>query len=185
MIDRRRLPNEDQLERDRRQPSARGAPAGDAAGSVLNLQRAVGNQAVAELLGAASQGAVATVQRDETDTTTATGTMTIPELKLAIPIQSFQLQTNRPRRTEEAGGEVVLSFDEKHFDPRLMKAATDGRQFETIAVQIGGRTITLHKVVMSSVSMGGGTVLMTLNYTSIELPQEGGGGRESEEGRGY
>jgi hypothetical protein len=184
MIDRPRPPKEDDLERTRRQASHADRRDGPEAAAVLDLQRAVGNQAVTELLRADAADPVPTVQRAETDTTTAVGTLSIPDFKLDLPISSFQHQVQGPGRAKEARGEIVVTFDKKHLDPRLMKALTDGRPFETITVKIGGKTITMTKVYLSNLSMGGDVVSMSLNFSSIDFPGEGGGSSEHEEGWG-
>ncbi|HET9344889.1 MAG TPA: hypothetical protein VFO05_04230 [Candidatus Limnocylindrales bacterium] len=155
------------------------------AGPILDLQRAVGNQAVAELFSPRAADPVATVQRDEADTTTGVGTLSIPDLKLDLPISSFQHQVQGPGRARGPGGEVVVTFDKKHLDPRLMKALTDGRVFETITVQVGGRTITMKKVVLSGLTMGGDVASMSLNFDSMEFPGEGGGGGSNEYEEGW
>ena len=184
MIDRPRPRKEDELERVPRQASPADRRDGSETAAVLDLQRAVGNQAVAELLSANSADPVPTVQRDKGDTTTGVGTLSIPDFELDLPISSFQQQVQGPGRAKEAGGEVVVTFDKKHLDPRLMKALTDGRPFETITVKIGGRTITMTKVYFSNLSMGRDVVSMSLNFSSIEFPGEGGGSSEYEEGWG-
>ena len=176
MVDRPRLRRDDEVEHPRRQINAPSRRDGHEQAAVLDLQRAAGNQAVAELLGANGADAAPAVQRDEADATTGTGTMSIPDWKLDVPIQSFQLEASRPNREKAAGGEVHITFDKKHLDPRLMKAVTDGKQFEEITVQIRGRKITLRGVYFSSINMSGDFVSMSLNFGSIEFPEEGGGG---------
>jgi hypothetical protein len=183
MVDRPRLRKEDELARSRRPASTPDRRDGPRTPSVLDLQRSAGNQAVAQLL-AAEADASPTVQRDETDTTSGVGTMSIPEWKLDVPIQSFQHGASRPNREKAAGGEVYITFDKKHLDARLMKAVTDGKQFEEITVQVGGRKITLRKVFLSSISMSGDFVSLSLSFGSIELPGEGGGSNEYQEGGG-
>jgi hypothetical protein len=102
--DHQRLRKDDELERSRRAPPPVDRQEPTTADTIRDLQGTAGNRAVAQLLGPdASAPALATVQREETGggdkgTTKAPGTMTIEELKLAMPIQSLQHQAGRPGR---------------------------------------------------------------------------------------
>ena len=185
MSDRQRRRKDDDLDRTRHPRPPAGREPADA-DSILDLQGTAGNQAVTSLLGRDAAPGPATVQREEKadkGPTSGVGTMTIPEMKLALPIQSFQQQSGRPgREGREAGGDVAVTFTEKDLDPRLFKAATDGKQFATITIQVGALKVTLNKVVISGISMTGGSVMLQLNAAEIELPKEDAG---SEEERGY
>ena len=180
MVDRPRLRKEDDPERVRRPVAAPDRRDGPLTASVVDLQRAAGNQAVAQLLAPAND-AVPTVQRDDAGATTGVGTMSIPDWELNVPIQSFQHSPSRPSREKAQGGDVQITFSKEHLDPRLMKAVADGKQFDVITIEIGGRKITLNKVFLSGISLSGDFVSMSLSVGSIEFPGEGGGSRESGE----
>jgi hypothetical protein len=189
MSDRQRLGKDDEGDRTRHARPPVGREPADA-DSILGLQGTAGNQAVAGLLGRDAKSGPATIQRDEKgggdkSTSSAPGSMTIPEIKLTLPIQSFQQQLSpgiARGRERKTGGDVIVTFTEKDLNPRLMKAATDGKAFATITIQVGAVKVTLNKVLVSGISMTGGTVMLQLTAAEIEFPTEETG---SEEERDY
>ncbi len=154
---------------------------GSDADSILDLQAQAGNRAVSELLSAREGAEPVPVQRDGGDgTPTATpadtgpspgvNTMSIPELKLGVPVQSVQNSTRGPGGGGSGGGgEVTVTLSAKDLDPRLWEAAAKGRQFSSITITIGQATITLHGVVISGVNMGTNSASLTLNFSSMEF----------------
>ena len=147
---------------------------------------------MSELLGPTA-GDVA-VQRDTTDgtpsaepmdTSTATGnTMSIPDLKLSVPVESVQTVAQRADRGASGGGsreratsgEVAVTFRSEHLSPALFAAVAQGQQFAVVTITMGSTTLTLHGVVISSAKTGGESASLTLNFSSRELTSGAGGG---------
>ena len=166
-------------------------PQGSDAESLLDLQARAGNRAVTELVGAPGTDAGRTsVQRDGADgTPTATpdkgtsprvDTLSIPDLKLGVPIQSFQGTRRGPGREggrggdrggepESTAGEVTVTLLAEHLSSKLFEAAAKGRQFGTVTITLGAATITLHGVVISGVQMSTNSASLTLNFSSMEF----------------
>ncbi|HEY6570602.1 MAG TPA: hypothetical protein VIZ22_09945 [Candidatus Limnocylindrales bacterium] len=179
---RRRRRDEDEW---RERAPQRDAPQGADAESLLDLQARAGNRAVTELVGAHGTDAGGpTIQRDGEDgTPTATpdgdkgakprvNTMSIPELKLGVPVQSFEGTRRAPGREggrEMTAGEVTVGLLAEHFDSRLFEASAKGRVFSTVTITLGPATITLHGVLISGVQMSKDATSLTLHYTSIEI----------------
>ena len=129
----------------------------DADAAILDLQATAGNRAVTELLGPMA-GDVA-IQRDTTDgtpaaeptdTSTATGnTMSIPDLKLSVPVESVQTAVNgadrgtsgRGSREQTTSGEVVVMFRAEHLSPALFAAVAQGQQFAVVTITIRSSTL--------------------------------------------
>jgi hypothetical protein len=172
------------LRPDDREQALRRAPRpdpdeGSAADSILDLQARAGNQAVTELLAAPAPGAAAPVslQRDASETGAepaddrgASGVprISIPELKLDAPIQSFQ-RTGSGRKGQGSGDEVVITMESGGADVRLQRAAAEGKSFPLVVITMGRMTMTLHGVVISSAQISNNVSTFTLNFTAIEV----------------
>ena len=191
-MDRQRRHREDEASDERRSRTPGPTTADGADAAIVDLQATAGNRAVTELLGPTA-GDVA-IQRDTTDgtppaeptdTSTATGsTMSIPDLKLSVRVESVQQGGRGGGRVGGAGskgegstsGEVTVTFKAEDLDPRLMEAAAKGRQFGVVTITIGSVTMTLHDVVISSAQMSGETASLSLNFSSREFTPGAGGG---------
>jgi hypothetical protein len=154
---------------------------GNDTSTILDLQERAGNRAVTGLLAGPDPAAVrGAVQREPAeapaaepaDARKATGgtTMTIRDLETTVPIQSFSLQSSgvgggetRPTR------DAYVMLNASDADPRLQRAAIEGRQFKTITITAGPQTYTLHDVVITSYSVSQETVALSLNYGAIEI----------------
>ena len=98
------------------------------------------------------------------------GTMSIPEMKLAMPLVSFSQQAGRPTQPKTSSGEVVVSIALKDLDPRIAEAVAKGKQFATITVAIGSKTtFTLRSVVFSSFQIGSDIATLSLSFTSMDV----------------
>ena len=183
-----RLRREDDGERTR-PPGSRVDRQSPAADSILGLHDHAGNRAVASLL--TSRGvAVARVPvqrytpgkapppgKANDGKTSASGTMTIPDWKLSVPITSFSQQVKGPNREKEPGGEATVTIALADMNPKLSEAAAKGRHFDTITITIGSTTLTLHGVYISGLNVGTETVGLTFSFDSITLE-----GQPSDEG---
>ena len=186
MNDRRHLRRDDDADRERS-----GAPRHERretpeTAAVLDLQSSVGNRAVTQLLESRdSDAAPMTLQRDPVDQaptadpanegkTSATGTMTIPEMDLEMPILSFSQQVANPNQPKTPTGEVAVTIALESLDPRIQEAVVKGKQFATITVAIGSKTtVTLHGVVFSSFQLSSDIATLSLNFTSMEFSPGG------------
>ena len=191
-MDRQRPHRDDEASDERQARAPRPIEAGGADTAILDLQATAGNRAVTELL-APSTGDVA-VQRETTDesptaeptdtTASATRTMSIPDLKLSVPIQSIQMGAQRAgrggtgnsSREQATSGEVVVTFGADNLSPALFAAAAQGQQFGVVTITLGASTLTLHGVVISSAQRSGDSASVSLNFTSREFTSGGGGG---------
>ena len=191
-MDRQRRHREDEASDEGRSRAPRPTTADGADAAILDLQATAGNRAVTELLGPMA-GDVA-IQRDTTDgtpaaeptdTSTATGnTMSIPDLKLSVPVESVQTAVNgadrgtsgRGSREQTTSGEVVVMFRAEHLSPALFAAVAQGQQFAVVTITIRSSTLTLHGVVISGAQKGGETASLTLNFSSREFKSGAGGG---------
>jgi hypothetical protein len=173
-----------------RPPVSRADSQRPAADSILVLHDRAGNRAVASLLTARGRAPTRVpVQRDTpaktpgpgkgTDgKTSASGTMSIPDLKLSLPILSFSQQVRGTNREKETAGDATVTIALSDLDPRLSEAAAKGRRFDTITITIGsGTTLTLHGVFISGVNIGAETVGLSFSFDSISRenrpPDEG------------
>ena len=191
-MDRQRPHRDDEASDERQARAPRPIEAGGADAAILDLQATAGNRAVTELL-APSTGDVA-VQRETTDesptaeptdtTASATRTMSIPDLKLSVPIQSIQMGAQRAgrggtgnsSREQATSGEVVVTFGADNLSPALFAAAAQGQQFGVVTITLGASTLTLRGVVISSAQRSGDSASVSLNFTSREFTSGGGGG---------
>jgi hypothetical protein len=149
---------------------------------------------VTELLGA-SASAEEAVQRDATDRTPAptpadTGvassgsTMSIPDLKLSVRVESVQqggrgvggVGGSGSKREQSTAGEVTVTFKAENLDPRLMEAAAKGRPLGIVTITVGSVTMTLHDVAISSAQLSGQTASLSLSFSSMEFTPGTGGG---------
>ena len=128
---------------------------------------------------------MSTPTAEPTDTTaSATRTMSIPDLKLSVPIQSIQMGAQRAgrggtgnsSREQATSGEVVVTFGADNLSPALFAAAAQGQQFGVVTITLGASTLTLHGVVISSAQRSGDSASVSLNFTSREFTSGGGGG---------
>jgi hypothetical protein len=195
-VDRQRRHHEDEASDERGSRAPRPAAADGADAAILDLQATAGNRAVTELLGAPAAGDLA-LQRDATDGTPmaepagteaspTSSTMSIPDLKLSMPVDSVQQrgrgvgdvggQSGRTQRERSRSGEVTVTFKAENMDARLMEAAAKGRQFDIVTITIGSLTLTLHGVAISSVQVGTDTVSLSLNVSSMEFTRGAEGG---------
>ncbi len=190
-MDRERRHREDEASeaRQARAPQPNEPHGADAA--ILDLQATAGNRAVTELL-APSAGDTA-VQRDTTNdtptaepmdaTTSATRTMSIPDLKLSVPIQSIQMVAPRAgrggtgdsSREQATTGEVVVTFGADDLSPALFAAVAQGQQFAVVTITLGSSTLTLRGVMISSAQKIGDSASVSLNFTSREFTPGAGG----------
>ncbi len=157
--------------------------------TILDLQGSAGNRAVAQLLETRESRdardardaapARATLQRQPADQspraeptdsrTTATGTMSIPEMEVDMPILSFARRVSGPGSPKTSAGDVEVAIALGSLDPRISEAAAKGRQFATITIQVGSRTFTLHSVVITSFNVNSEIATLSLNFTSIDV----------------
>ena len=173
---------DDEAERTRPHGSRLDRPGSHTELDPVNLHDHAGNRAVASLL--TSRGGPVTrvpVQRDtpgqahppgkaDDGKTSASGTMTIPDWKLSIPIASFSQQVKGPNRQKETGGEATVTIALSDMNPKLSEAAAKGRKFDTITIAFDtGDKITLHGVYISGLNIGTETVGLQLNFESISL----------------
>ena len=192
-MDRLRRRRRDEVPDEWRVPAPQHDPAlGSDAESLLDLQARAGNRAVTELVGAPGPDAGSpSVQRDGADGTPTASpddkgasprvdTLSIPDLKLGVPIQSFQGTHRGPGREggrggdrggepESTAGEVTVTLLAEHLSPKLFEAAAKGRQFGTVTITLGAATITLHGVIISGVQMSTNSASLTLNFSSMEF----------------
>ncbi len=176
MNDRRHLRRDDDADRELSPAPRRERRESPEAASILDLQGSVGNRAVAQLLELQRQPADQAPGAEPANDgpTTASGTMTIPEMKLAMPILSFSQQIGRPREPDSTAGEVVVTISMESLDPRIAEAVAKGREFETITVTIGTKSkFTLHSVVFSSFQLGSDMATLSLNFKSMEFSPGG------------
>jgi hypothetical protein len=186
MTDRRHLRRDEDADKEPSPPPGRERRENPETASILDLQGSVGNRAVAALLvSREADAALAPLQRQPADQapgaepandgkTSATGTMTIPEMDLVMPILSFQQQVGRTRQPKDSSGEVFVAIALESLDPRIQEAAAKGEHFDTITVAIGPKsTFTLHSVVFSSFNVGSNTATLSLNFTSMEFSPGG------------
>jgi hypothetical protein len=99
----------------------------------------------------------------------AVGTMTIPDMKMSIPIQSFSRQAQGTGQKKEASGELFVSMAATAMDPRLAQAVARGEHVATITIVAGSQTFTMHDVFFSGYSISGETASLSLNFASMEL----------------
>ncbi len=151
--------------------------------TLLDLQGSAGNRAVAQLLESRDKRdaapALATLQRQPADQapgaepadsrSTATGSMTIPEMDVDMPILSFARRISGPGSAKTSAGDVEVAIALESLDPRIAEATAKGRHFATITVDIGSQTFTLHSVVITSFNVGGDIATLSLNFTSIDV----------------
>jgi len=156
--------------------------------SVLELQHRAGNQAVASLLGTRpgeaapiavqleSSSGRATPKPTDKDAPPPGNSMSIPALKLTVPILAFthRRSTRQPRRGEErlkpdTSGQSVVTLDLQHLDPRVYRDAAAGTTFDTITVKVGTMTFTLRDVIISAVESGEDHATITLDFGSSEV----------------
>ena len=195
MNDRRHLERDENAERGRSTAAPRERNENPETAAVLDLQERAGNRAVAGMLetrpadarGATLQlqpaGQAPTAEPAKDEKTSAGATMTIPEMKLSIPILSYSLQSGRPDTRKTPTGELTVSMALKDLDPRIAQAVARGDRFETITVEAGTHKITMKGVMFSSSQIGGEIATLTLSFTSIDFgqgeqppsPDEGGG----------
>ena len=191
-MDRQRRHREDESSDVRQARAPRPDEASGADAAILDLQAMAGNRAVTELL--APTAGDFPVQRDTTDdtptaepmdtTTSATRTMSIPDLKLSVPITSIQMVAPRSgrggtgdsSREQATSGEVVVTFGADDLSPALFAAVSQGQQFGVVTITLGSATLTLHGVVISSAQKSGESASVSLNFTSREFTQGAGGG---------
>jgi hypothetical protein len=196
-VDRQRRHREDEASDERQARAPRPAEADGADAAILDLQARAGNRAVTELIRAPGAGDVA-VQRDATDGTPTAepigteasptaNTMSIPDLKLSVVVESVQQGgrgaggaggsggsgANRERPTS---GEVTVTLKAENLDPRLMEAAAKGRHFDVVTITIGSVTMTLLEVAISSAQMCTDSASLSLNFSSMEFTPGAGGG---------
>ena len=139
--------------------------------AILDLQATAGNRAVTELL-APTAGDVAGAARHDRwhaaaepmDTTTsATRTMSIPDLKLSVPIQSIQMVAPRAgrggtgdsSREQATSGEVVVTFGADTSARRCSPRSPRVNSSPSSTITLGSATLTLHGVVISSAKKSG------------------------------
>jgi hypothetical protein len=183
---RRRRRDEDEW---RERAPQRDAPQGADTESLLDLQARAGNRAVTELVGAQGTDAgLPQVQRESPDAApTATpdaegkprvDTMSIPELNVAVPIQSIDSSrmgpsgrggSGRDREKKSTAGELTVLFAAEHFNPKLMEAMNQGREFGTVTITISTMTITLHGVIISGAHMGRESASISLSFSSMDF----------------
>ena len=178
MTDRRHLGRDEDTDRRRSAVARREEHESPETAAVLDLQERAGNRAVAGMLetqGATARGVTLQLQPDgpaqpaNDDKSSAAATMTIPEMKLSIPILSYSRDVGGPNQPKKAGGNLTVSIPVKSLDPRLAQAVARGDRFETITIEARTHKITLHGVMFSSFQMGGDVATLTLNFTSIEF----------------
>ena len=110
--------------------------------------------------------------------------MSIPDLKLSVPIQSVQMGAQRAgrggpgksSRERATSGEVAVTFGRDDLSPALFAAAAQGQQFGVVTITLGSSTLTLHGVVISSAQRSGESASVSLNFSSREFTSGGGGG---------
>ncbi len=156
---------------------------GSATEPILDLQARAGNRAVSELLAA---GAVSTVQReapnappvgDPADSGNAAGrAISIPELKLNLPIESASIGNSGPIRPGELPRDVSVTFAASQADARLVHAASTGSQFGTVVITLGPTKLTLHGATITAFSMSSGSMVLQLNAASVDVSRELSGG---------
>ena len=141
------------------------------AASILNLQGSAGNRAVAQLLEVQRQPPEQAPGAEPTDTrTSGVGTMTIPELKMAISILHFSLQGNGMQQPKGPGKEAHVSFPTASMDPAFIEAMTRGKPFAEVTVALGTKaTFKLHGVLIASVNVSGDVASLSLTFNSMEF----------------
>lgn len=146
--------------------------------SILHLQASAGNRAVQGLLEMQVQrqpaGEAPAAEPANEGKSSASGTMSIPDMDISVPIISFMQQVGGAREAKGSSGEVVVTIALEHLDPGISKATADGRRFDTITVTIGSKaTFTLRGVVFSSLNMGSDMATLSLNFTSMQFSPGG------------
>ena len=186
MNDRRQMRRDEDGDRERSSAPQRERRENPEAASILDLQGSAGNRAVAQLLetrdsrDTRAAPALATLQRqpvdqgseaEPTDTrTSAVGTLSIPDLEMAIPILSFSHSASGTREPRTASGEVFVSMAVERMDPRLVDWMVKGKPFAVITVAVGSKaTFTLRGVQISSINVSGDTASLSLSFESIEF----------------
>lgn len=176
MNDRRPLRRDEDADKEHTRATRRERRENPDTASILALQASAGNRAVTARL---------EVQRDPADqapaaepanegTTTASGTISIPEMDLVMPILSFSRQVQGPGERKSESGDVVVTIAMESLDPRISEAVAKGRQFDTITVVIGSRsTFTLRSVVFTSFQVSSDTATLSLNFASSEFSPGG------------
>jgi hypothetical protein len=136
-----------------------------------------------ELHGA--DGARATAQRqpagdaptvepaDESGKGSAVGTMTIPDMKISIPIQSFARQVHGTRKGKASSGELGVTIAATELNPRLVQAVARGEHVATITIVAGPQTFMMRDVVFSGYSINRETASFTLDFSSMEVASGG------------
>jgi len=185
-IRRGRQIDEDALEARHRGMPHRGAvqPPRDA---ILDLQKRAGNLSVVELLAGRGPRALrVAVQRQvgeevttpgeavPEESTTSTSTLSIPELAAVIPVTTFSLGVRasggKSSTVERARPTLTIPIEE--FQPRLVEAATTGRQFGTMVIKHAGLTLTLRDVVIASCILSPSSTTVTLDAETMERAGE-------------
>jgi hypothetical protein len=139
---------------------------------LLELQRTAGNAAVTLL-----------VQRDAAagDTATRTSVTATFDGLGAVPVASFSFNRPTPGAGNAQGGrgeapqsrEVNLTVPVGPYSPVLMRAASEGTRFATVAIKAPGLSSTLSEVYVTASIAGGspagpGSMYLTLNAAKLE-----------------
>lgn len=182
MNDRRHLRRDEDADKEQSSTTPRARRENHENASILDLQASAGNRAVAQLLESREgDPAPAPVQRqwsapkpapapEPTDRgPTPTGTMTIPDVKLTMPIISFSYPNLGARDAKDKSGVVDVKIPLERADAWIYGAVSGGRHFDTITIANSRQTVTLHSVVISNMSIAHDMAQISLSYTSMEF----------------
>ena len=176
MIDRRQLRRVEEADKERSPGPGREPRKSAEAASILDLQGSAGNRAVAQLLESRNADpTLAPLQRQPSgwrpgSESANDGRMTIPDMKLTMPIRSFSHQDGGARDTKDQSGVVNVTIAFGSHDAEIAEAAAKGRQFDTITIALGARqTFTLHSVIISGYTSANEVTGLSLSFTSMEL----------------
>jgi hypothetical protein len=176
MNDRRHLRRDEDADKEQSPAPRRERPENSETASIRDLQASAGNRAVAQLLEARNADPVlAPVQREPGGwkpgaKPAENSTMTIPDMKLTMPILSFSQLDRGAGRAKDQSGEVSVTIPLESADARISEAVVTGTQFDTITIALGSRqTFTLHGVVIASIQMGPDMAGLSLSFTSMEF----------------
>ena len=158
-------------------PSTERAPSAD----VLELQRSIGNRAVASLLGRQpSPSPTAPPPGPADQDRAATVTCGLGDDIGVIPVDSFSWGgPNSPGSSVGAGKaeihELHISFLDNPATPLIAKYAADGRSIPSAFLSTTAMTATMKDVLVShydeseSSGAGGPTISVTLNFAEVEF----------------
>ena len=184
MSDRRHLWRDEDADKEQSPAPRREQRENSETASILDLQSSAGNRAVAQLLKSRETTPVPAVQRDWGDPKpreepkdsgpTATGTMTVPDLELVVPILSFSRQAGSPNQPKTESGVASVTIPIDVSDVKIHEAVIKGKHFATVTIAIASRsTITLHDVVFSDIQLGREMAQVSMDFASMDVRHSG------------